>query len=251
MAAYDFTQANQNLGTAFSQAQNSVSARSRDTAAARVRARMANQNRGEITAIQNAGNRNMGLMNARLAAQGRANQAALATGLADVEKAYADNQLAAAQAMGNIATAQGGVQKSIGELGIGEKNAATSAEDVANRLRLGLGEQDIERAKLEETKQAARKKELLDWYNSFASTGATVSESPAFNARFNELITALFGAQGLTAAPADNVTSTVSAANPATSSAAALPGESYNDWITRISTQPGYGGNAGMGMGAR
>lgn len=206
----NFNQAQNNLQTSFNRAQNANSARSRDTAAARVRSRLASQNRGQINSIQNAGTRNMGLQNSYLNQQRNTNMNAQATGVADVEENYRKGETDAATAMGNIATAQGGLQQGIGELGIADvknKNEATrigyEGDKVKNDYSLGQEENRIANLKTLETGRANRQKELTDFYKAFAESGATISESDAFNRRFNDLITRLYGSQGLTAGAGD------------------------------------------------
>jgi len=193
-----YDQGQQNLQTAFGQAANTASARSRDTAAARVRSRLSNTNRGQINAINNAGTRNVGLQSARLNSQYRSNQNALATGLAGVEQDYRENQLTAAKTMGELAGTQTDSANRF-------QTNVNEGQEVANRLRIGLGNTETDRIKAAETERSNRLRELQDFYNAFVTSGATLSESEAFNRRFQDLITRMFGSQGLTAGGADEL----------------------------------------------
>lgn len=204
-----FDTAQQNLQTAFQRAGDAVSARSRDTASARVRARTANQNRGQIDAIRRGGTgRNIGQQNQLIRAQQRAAASALATGIADVEEDFARRGLEAAVAQGNIAVGQGNLAQGITEAGIASNRQRVDEElglreaDTADRQldierELGIGELELGQSRLEADIEESQREELLDFFDQFARTGATVSENEAFNTRFQELINNLLGEFGI------------------------------------------------------
>ena len=205
-AAYEQSQAN--LQASFDAAGNAVSAASRDTAAARVRARTANQTRGQVEAIRTAGGRNVGQQSALMEANRRASASALATGVADVEEAYAAKQLEAAGIQGTIATGQGTLANLLQQTGIasnvakaneliGIMGAETDRLGVTGELELGKGELELGQAKLAEEERKARQEELLNFFTEFGRIGATESEQDIFNPKFQELINNLFGGLGI------------------------------------------------------
>lgn len=191
-----FDQANQNLQSSFEAVGNAVSPASLDTAAARVRARLANVNRGAVNTINQAGTRNVGATNALLNNQRETNQNALATGLADVQQNFTNQLLAAAQAQAGIAGQQGNLASTINQTGLGFNQFGLNQE-------LGTRAADLGDAQLTETTRANQQQELLDFFREFASSGATKSSSDAFNKRFQDLISQLFGTQGLDAGEGD------------------------------------------------
>lgn len=203
-----FNRAMSTYGQAASSAMPSP--QSRDTAAARVRARVAGQGQAMNNQLrqqsQQSGQMNTGRYDANMARAMAANQGALASGLADVEDNYQRQRMEGAGILSNIAQGYGGLGESIGGLKLGGQRLALEDRLGTGRLRLddrlgsgrlkldtelgrgelglgrdrlnldrelGSGQLDLGRQSLEETSTQNRRNSLSDLFNSFGTFGNT------------------------------------------------------------------------------
>lgn len=191
-----FTQSANTLNQAASNALPSI--QSRDTAAARVRARLAANSRAIQSGLQDTlGGRNTGRLISGLNRNYADTQNALASGLADVENNYQTQRQQGAQVLSGIGQNQASLGTGLATALDQEAQTGLAGQKISNEFNLGTEANRLRGLEIDTTRDIEEQRGLVDFLQAFGTfgnaRGGTDAAGQQFDTRLNELINQLLG----------------------------------------------------------